>query len=352
MQCADAQTTSTAPAATSRAPAHGLRAWTPRSVIRSSIAIDVEVAGTAIPTPSQQKDGYVAIEDVVPGGGPGEWVATTPHAAHWFDRTWRQIAVTDLKKRYRRTHPVRFDPAGPVTLVAEDGGIDRLIEFDRSGREVGRMELDEAYAPVFADLDGNGVADIAVVSRKNVELRRRDGTKWRTIAFDEYVTDLDAVQAAPGAGVALLVYSFLDPARGAWLRIVDGNGERIREWHEADPARSSVVDWGSGPVLVSHRDGSLRLRDVKGRIIATRESPYTEQTRYARAVRLASGYEVFLCYNRFRDAHVLLIYDAGGRLVHAERPGSFASTLWTVPDEPDVFYTAVGAEIVRYRIRP
>ncbi len=350
MQTAHAQSTRTP--SVSPSPARGLVAGAARTVLRSSMALEITVVGAATPTLAERKDGYLGIEDVVPGDRPGEWVATTPHAAHWFDSAWRQVAVTDLEKRYRRTHPVRYEASGPVTLVAEEGNIDRLIEFDRRGRELGRIELRGGSAPVFADIDGDGVVEIAVASGKAVQLWRRGGARVRAIVFDEFVTDLDAVQATPAPGVELLVYSFLDPTRGAWLRIVDQHGERIRAWHEAAPARSSVVNWGTGPRLVSHRDGSLRIRDLTGRVIDTRESPHAAETRYTRAVRLPSGHEVFLCYNRFRDAHVLLIYNPAGQLVHAERPASFASTLWTVAADPGAFYVAVGPEIVRYRIRP
>ena len=106
-----------------------LRSWSPRHVFESSIALEIEVRGTARPTPSERKDGYVAVGDVAAGDGPGEWIATTPHAAHWFDAQWREVAVTDLGRRFRSLYPVRFKSDGPVALVAEQGDIDRLIEI-------------------------------------------------------------------------------------------------------------------------------------------------------------------------------------------------------------------------------
>lgn len=344
------------PAAQPAAPGHtaasGLKTWSPRRIVESSLGLEIVVVGRAVPTTAEQKDGYIAVEDVVPGDVTGEWVATTPHGAHWFDAQWRQVGVTDLGRRYRRVHPVRFERSGPVALVAEEGNVDRLIEFDRDGRETRRIDLLMAHPPVFGDLDGDGVLEIALASKKEVQVRRRDGSLVRTLPFDGFVTDLDLITVPPTGTVGLLAYQFLSPSRGTRLQVVSGTGERLHEWVEHDAAPYSVVDGGASPILVAQTHRVLRLRELSGRPIATRDSGYDVRTLYARGVRRGSGHEVFLLYNRHYGTSALVIYDGPGRRVHVEHPGGFSSTLWTLPDEPEAFYMAVGPDIVRYRIRP
>lgn len=333
-------------------PAQGLAVWSPREVFESSIDLSFEVVGTAVPTDAERADGYVAIEHVVAGDAPGEWVATTPHAAHWFDAAWRQGEVTDLRRRFRSVHPVRFSPQAPVALVAEQGNIDRLIEFDRAGREVRRHEVPSSAPPAFGDFDGDGTVEIASVSRKSVVFRSREGTTRSTVPFDTVVTELDAIRSPSSGKDLLLAYRSVLRGRGTRLEVVSAGGEVLHAWTDDDASRYSVIDWDSGPMLAAHLYGSLRLRDVTGRLRATRESGYRLRTRDARAIRLDSGHEVFLLSNRHYATSALLIYDRDGRRVHREHPGGFARTLWTMPGDRHTFYLAVGPDIRRYRLGP
>lgn len=333
-------------------PAQGQAVWSPREVFESSIDLAFEVVGTAAPTDAERADGYVAIEHVVAGDAPGEWVATTPHAAHWFDATWRQGGVTDLRRRFRSVHPVRFSPQASVALVAEQGNIDRLIEFDRAGREVRRHDVRSSAPPAFGDFDGDGAVEIASVSRTSVAFRSREGTTRSTVPFETVVTELDAIRLPSEGKDLLLAYRPVLRGRGTRLEVVSAGGGVLHAWTEDDASRYSVIDWDSGPMFAAHLYGSLRLRDMTGRLLATRESGYRLRTRDARALRLDSGHEVFLLSNRHYATSALVIYDRDGRRVHREHPGGFARTLWMAPGDRRSFYMAVGPDIRRYRLGP
>lgn len=328
-----------------------LREWSSRHVFESSLGLDVEVRGRATPTLAERRDGFVGVQHATPGDAPGEWVLTTQHAAHWFDAQWREIEVTDLGRRYSQVHPVRFAAAGPVSLVAEEGSVKRIVEFDRRGREVGRIDLRASTRPAFGDLDGDRQVEVVAGSGRTVAIRGRTGPA-RTLTFDTPVTDIDMVPGTAGAGGRLLVYRPSRVSRGTRVELVGADGRVDLAWDEADAARYSVVRWDTGLLYVAHADGVVRLRDGAGQPLPPRASGYDVRTRHARAIKLDSGHEVFLLYNWHYATSALVVFDASGRRVHREHPGGFSSTLWTMPGEPGAFFVAVGPDIVRYRLRP
>jgi hypothetical protein len=341
----------TAPSHAAGALRDALRAWSARQIFESAVGLDVEVRGRASPTLAERRDGFVGIQHAAPGDAPGEWVLTTQHAAHWFDAQWREIEVTDLGRRYSQVHPVRLVAGGALSLVAEEGNVTRVVEFDRRGREVGRIDLRASTRPAFGDLDGDRQLEVVAGAGRTVTMRGRTGAP-RTLTFDTPVTDIDVVPGTAGGGDRLLLYRPSRASRGTRVEVVGADGGVDLAWDEADASRYSVVRWDAGHLFVSHADGVLRLRDAAGRPLPSRASGYHVRTRHARAVKLDSGHEVFLLYNWHYATSALVVFDASGRRVHREHPGGFSSTLWTTPGEPGAFFVAVGPDIVRYRLRP
>lgn len=323
----------------------------PRRVFRTTLPLEREVVGSAVPTASERKDGYVAIGDVASGDSPGEWVATTPHGAHWFDARWTQVAATDLGRRYRDVLPVRFEMHRPLSLLAVERSGKKVEEFDRAGQSLRRIDFGKASLSAVADFDGDATLEYAAPVGKSIRWWRRTGEAWTSTSVGSYVDEVDAVPGPAGRAASLLTYSFLSPSKGTRLTVITPDGTRLAEWHEFDSARYSVVELRNAPWFVSHQYGVLRLRDSSGRPAPARETLYDLRTRYARGLTLASGHDVILCFNRHYGTSVLLLYAPDGTLVHAEHPGPFAQTLWAVPGDPEAFYVAVGPEIVRYHLR-
>lgn len=278
-------------------------------------------------------------------------VAMTQASAFWFDGEGQLVRQLSFPRRLRRVDMVTLQPGeAPVFVGETDDYGQKLLLVPSTGGPARPLRLDGVRA-AFADVLGDARKEVVVRARDTLLIYTTDGHLLRRVRAGDYVWHFDVLDANGSPPPEFVTYLYQSPEEGAFIEILDVDGERVRAWHEPKSFRYTVSAWSSPePALLQVLDGVITERTPRGTIIRQFRVPGLDSHRRPQTGLLADGNLLLLVWDGSQSGR-LVVFAPDGTVLYDESSGDYWWLL--VPTSPArEFYVGGDTRIWRFRLPP
>jgi len=218
----------------------------------------------------------------------------------------------------------------------------QTVLLDETGAVAWKAPDSYFGAPVAADLDGDGRAEILSPTADGIDVRGADGALVRPFTAAGKPLQLDAADM-DGDGRADIVTGNWENSRNQ-IAIFSADGRQLSKW--TSPLvfnRFSLVTppGGTRPELMVLSDsvGELVFLDMQGKVTRTFSAPWGNKLSQARGMALqvagnARGFVSLGTSKGSRHHHITYVYNARGELVYADSADDDAQAVLALTGAP------------------
>lgn len=315
----------------------------PPDVRVSALPLSRAVLATLPNVPARKPPAIAAIAE-----DQGKLMVATPSAVFWLDQGGTEVQRTTLPRRLGHVRVARLREGGrPVVVGALDSVGKHLLVVPAEGGP-STLRLD-GYRAALTDVLDDQAFEVVVSKGASFLVYDQRGRLLRTVAASDYIWDFVALEANGRPKDELLAYLYQNPKDGTFIELVDGDGERIRTWHEPKANRYSVSEWSApAPSVVAVLDDVVTERSPRGEVLRQFRVEGLGSYKQARTGVLRDGVRLILVTSGSCAAR-LLAFDSSGTLVYDEVYPSYAALHVPSPGAAE-FFVGVGASVYRYHL--
>jgi len=218
----------------------------------------------------------------------------------------------------------------------------QTVLIDETGAVAWKAPGSYYGAPVAADLDGDGRAEILSPTAAGIDVRRADGTPVRQFTAAGKPLQFDAADI-DGDGRAEIVTGNWENSRNQ-IAVFSADGRQLATWtspHVFNRFSFVTPPGGTRPELMVLSDsvGELVFLDMQGKVTRTYSAPWGNKLSQSRGMALqvagnARGFVSLGTSKGSRHHHITYVYNARGELVYADSADDDAQAVLALTGAP------------------